>query len=39
MSTIPKQEDIITGMDDLFRMKEMLQQPETIQSVIFVLSV
>ncbi|MBJ8051491.1 hypothetical protein JDS87_05575 [Bacillus cereus] len=25
---IPKQEDIITGMDDLFRMKEMLQQPE-----------
>ena len=28
MSTFRKQEDIITGMDDLFRMKEMLQQPE-----------
>lgn len=25
---IPKQEDIITGMADLSRMKEMLQQPE-----------
>ena len=25
---IPKQEDIITGMADLSRMKEMLEQPE-----------
>jgi CRISPR/Cas system-associated exonuclease Cas4 (RecB family) len=25
---VPKQEDIKAGIDDLFRMKEMLQQPE-----------